>query len=90
MPSDFTPNYEIPLTTAGATPVGLVRGDVYNRAMDTVDAALLGIATAPRVRGSFFVEDNTTPTPSPGAGTKAVLTGAQDVTVTDATLATRG
>lgn len=73
----FTPKYGIPLTQADATPARLVRGDVYNRAMEVVDDALDGIATGPRVRGSFFVEDNDDATTSPGAGKKAVLTGAQ-------------
>lgn len=72
--AEFTPNLGLPLTTDGATPVGLVRGDVYNAAVEALDTA---VVDQPRIRGSLFVEDNADATTSPGAGKKAVLTGAQ-------------
>lgn len=62
-----TPQWELPLPNDG----DLDWGDDYRSAMETIDSRLLS------VRGSFFVEDNTDPTPSPGAGAKAVLNGAQ-------------
>jgi hypothetical protein len=62
-----TPQFELPLPPDGQTPWGAD----YRSAITTIDAQLLA------VRGSLFVEDNTSPTVSPGAGAKAVLTGVQ-------------
>lgn len=63
-----TPQWELPLPADGQTPWG----DDYRAAMATIDARLLS------VRGSLFVEDNSDPTVSPGAGgLKAVLNGVQ-------------
>ena len=62
-----TPQWDLPLPEDGQKPWG----DDYRAAMMTIDARLLS------VRGSLFVEDNTDPTPSPGAGVKAILNGVQ-------------
>lgn len=67
--AEFTPTWEIPLTTQGRTPAELVRGSVFNEAMMIVDERLGGL------RGSIFVEDNTQATDIQTAGVdvKAVL-----------------
>lgn len=73
----FTPNFNIPLTAVAMSPARLVRGSVFNTAMNTIDESLQTVVDLPAIRGSFFVEDNNDPTTDPGAGKKAVLTGAQ-------------
>jgi len=54
--AEFTPTWQLPLTTENATPARLVRGDVYNDAMLIIDERLGAL------RGSLWVENNATAT----------------------------